>query len=644
MKKFISHTILLLSNAIAIGQTVDDSATTSNLNSVEINYFTHVNGIKQVKIDENSLIFNNGKSLADVLRSNGSVYIKQYAPGQLSTISMRGSNASQVQVLWKGFNLNNLSLGLTDFSLIPTNLFNNVTLNMGSVGATGGNGVVAGGIELNNFSNLLVGEKFSIEGGFNSGSFGRYAGNLSLSTRIKNAEITIKPFYSSIKNNFSFLNSQGNSVATKHASSLLYGSMATVNFQLKKDIISIDTWLQSSHREIPATIDEPISTQTQDDKLIKIAINHGHYTPKYILENHLAYFYDELNYYQSPLLESGYKTNNILGESVFKWHKFRARHSISINGSLAFSENSGYSTGIKQMGRTSIGYFYESILHRTKIGHNFSFAVKEELNTSKFSIPILQTGLAGNLWRHVKKRYSHFVNYKLNGGTVYRFPTLNDRFWSPGGNPDLKPEKGFNGNGTISFLLKNGNYPSSKIQIEFTHFERYVYDWIMWQPRNGYWTPQNLLAVWSRGNETVVLIEFGKKIRCFSKSLFNYTLSTQEKSEIANDNSIGRQLIYTPMYNVNCEAGIKFASFTLSGNYSYYGYRYTSSDNYEYLSPFHLVGARILWGYKTNKFNINMYAEVDNILNVNYYWVAQRPALPRNFNVGFILKMIKEKK
>lgn len=294
------------------------------------------------------------------------------------------------------------------------------------------------------------------------------------------------------------------------------------------------------------------------------------------------------------------------------------------------------------MARTSLGYFFETSFGKRKT-KQFSFALKEELNASKFSIPILQTGLQGRLIR--------FVTYKLNAGTVYRFPTLNDRYWSPGGNADLKPEKGFNGNGTISLFRKSSDEHKSNlrtrktiantIKLEFTHFERYVYDWIMWQPRNGYWTPQNLLAVYSRGNETEVYFEFGNKMSFFSRSTFNYTRSTQEKSAIENDNSIGRQLIYTPMYTVSSEAGIKFNALTLSGTYSYYGYRYTSSDNYEYLSPFHLLGARFVWGYKTNQFNLNLYAEIDNILNTNYYWVAQRPSLPRNFNVGLIIKIIK---
>jgi len=331
-----------------------------------------------------------------------------------------------------------------------------------------------------------------------------------------------------------------------------------------------------------------------------------------------------------------------MGETVSDWKKGNSYHSINLTGSFALSENSGYKTGVNQFLRLGTGYFFDYSHNTGKSPWKVSLAVKEEWNHGKFSIPIVQSGINIYLWEHAKRRLPSSLILKFNAGTVYRFPTLNDRYWVPGGNPDLKPEKGFSGNATANLELKHMNFPNAFVKIDFTHFQRYVYDWIMWQPRNGYWTPQNLLTVWSRGNETEIHIEFGKKVKTFVKGNFNYTLSSQVKSEIENDNSIGRQLIYSPMYMARGELGLKVDAFELSGNYSYYGYRYTSSDNYEYLEPFHLLGARVIWGYNNTKYRFNFYAEADNLLNTTYYWVAQRPALPRNFNVGLIVKFTKK--
>jgi vitamin B12 transporter len=643
MKKIISYTIFVWIPSIIQAQKAPDTTRAPEIKAVEIVYFNHTNGIKEIIIPREEFIYNQGRSVADILQKDGHVYIKQYGPGQLSTISMRGGNASQTQLLWKGFNLNNLSVGQTDFSLVPAALFNSVTLEMGAAGATGGNGVISGGVTLNNSHEIVEGEKWSLAAGGNTGSFGRYAGNLSYNQKFRNILVSIKPFYSAIKNDFPYKDADGNTKTMNHAGVLNYGGLGSIEFYGKKNHFSFDTWVQSTHREIPSAIIEAANVQTQDDKTLKIALNHARNSRGFFYKNRLGWFYDNLNFVQSPLITSGYNTHNFLAETVSSWKNDETEHSFTINGSMALSQNTGYTQGIKQMPRASAGYFLETTVGDRRPKY-LSVALKEEWNAGHFSIPILQLGAEGKLISFGRYVFPTFMRYKLNGGTVYRFPTLNDRYWSPGGNPALKPEKGMNVNVSVTLRSHARKTTQNNLSIMFTHYERYVYDWIMWQPRNGYWTPQNLLAVWSRGNETEINAQFKFKALFFTKWLFNYNVSTLQKSNIVNDNSIGKQLIYTPMYNVNGELGVKVGAFSLSGTFAYYGYRYTSSDNYEYLNPFHLFGARTMFSFGNPKINLNLYAEVDNIANVNYYWVAQRPALPRNFNVGLIVKTTKLKK
>lgn len=75
----------------------------------------------------------------------------------------------------------------------------------------------------------------------------------------------------------------------------------------------------------------------------------------------------------------------------------------------------------------------------------------------------------------------------------YRFPTLNDLYFQPGGNPDLQPEHGFTYDGGVSFAFaKEGRYA---VHGEATWFDSYIDDWILWIPLGGkqdFWTPKNL--------------------------------------------------------------------------------------------------------------------------------------------------------
>ena len=51
------------------------------------------------------------------------------------------------------------------------------------------------------------------------------------------------------------------------------------------------------------------------------------------------------------------------------------------------------------------------------------------------------------------------VRAKASISRNYRFPTLNDLYFQPGGNPDLQPEHGFTYDGGVSFAFaKEGRY------------------------------------------------------------------------------------------------------------------------------------------------------------------------------------------
>src|SRR5688572_6926564 len=71
-------------------------------------------------------------TLSDKLIDETSFYLKTYGNNQLSTITIRGTTASQTAVLWNGININSPTLGQTDFSLIPLFLFDDVSVQYGA--------------------------------------------------------------------------------------------------------------------------------------------------------------------------------------------------------------------------------------------------------------------------------------------------------------------------------------------------------------------------------------------------------------------------------------------------------------------------------------------------------------------------------
>ena len=78
-----------------------------------------------LKTDKNLVLTSerSSESMSCILEEETTNYLKYYSPGNLSTISTRGGNASQTSLVYNDFVLNNPLNGIVDFSSIPSIFF-----------------------------------------------------------------------------------------------------------------------------------------------------------------------------------------------------------------------------------------------------------------------------------------------------------------------------------------------------------------------------------------------------------------------------------------------------------------------------------------------------------------------------------------
>ena len=227
-----------------------------------------------------------------------------------------------------------------------------------------------------------------------------------------------------------------------------------------------------------------------------------------------------------------------------------------------------------------------------------------------------------------------WLAWKTNAGTVYRYPTFNELYWNPGGNPNLKPEQGHSEETSLQVKQQ-----IKKLSIAFTGtiFSRDIHNNIMWLPGSGgNWSPVNILQVWSRGVETNTEIAY--KSNKFKTSLNILTNYIQSTSLPAPDNGQYLQIPYTPMYSCSAILFAEYRNWMLRGAYTYTGYRYLSTDNYSYLSPYTLLDIRIARTFTCNNFMLNVFAEINNALNENYQSITQYGMPLRNYKAGLIIQ------
>jgi vitamin B12 transporter len=566
------------------------------------------------------------QAVSDLLSYNTSVFVKNYGPGGLATTAFRGGSAVQTAVLWNGFNLQNAMLGQADLALMPAVLFEEVGVEYGGSSSLWGSGAVAGSIHLNNKTAFSKGTSFRLNLG--GGSFG--ASNLSgaLSFSKKRIVSSTKFYTSQARNNFRYLDTLDKEQPLKRqkdASWHFKGLMQEVRFLVNaRQIISVNAWLNSNERRLPAYDPSRDSKASQGDQAARLTANWTYVQRTFRSVVRAAYFADRIRYADSlsgVYSDSRVQTRMLENENYFTLHR-NYQLNVSLNGmsSLATAENY---EGQRMLNRASL------LLGNKLSLMNGRLLAYGSARFEYFSVGALP--LTGNI--ALEYQLSRHFSAKVNTARVYRQPSLNELYWVPGGNVNLKPEQGYTGEGELTFS-RQGKHTS--IRISGSAYSRVIDNWILWVPGvNGNPAPVNLQKVWSRGTETTWKLRYQKqKLRAGYQFITGYVLSTVKESRHEHDDSRGKQLIYTPRYTVNGSIFLGYGQVDLFFFHQYSGYRFTTSDNRNWLDPYHLSSLRLSGGIRAGKMKLNLFAACNNLFNVSYAVMAGRPMPLRNYEAG----------
>lgn len=571
-------------------------------------------------------------SVAQLFLQQNNAFVKTYGPANIASLTLRGSTAQQVAVVWNGVNINNPMLGQTDVSLLPVGFFDEASLQKGPLSAYWGSGAMAGVLNLRSSVpteglNVKVGSSYSTLQNFTQFvSVGFAKGRWSTSTRLLGDLSNNRYSY--------YANFDSLRVATQqHARATQRALMQDVGFKINNaQSLSLHLWVQEANRQVPYTLLELKQDASQQDKTFRGLLDWTLKQNKHSVAARGAFFNEALNYENKTYALSSHSLFQTIMADVEA--QFFLSKGITLtagnSNSLSIGRTESYN-GWQQISRNAV---FENLTWKN-FKANVSLYGRQEIFNGRVFVPT--GGISGGV------QILKHVACKINAGSIFRYPTLNDLYWSPGGNPNLKPEKGFSEEGSLVF-----NYPVRKFALTFTGtlFNRNINNWIMWLPgANGIWTPQNVPTVWSRGGETNSEFKYtGAKIQASLNVITNYVISTRTQNTSENDNSRDKQLPYVPMYSGSGIFSLVVGSFSLRTVYSYMGYRYLTSDNYNYLLPYHLLDVRIGYTIAVKKVAMNIFAEGNNLLNENYYSVAQYPMPLRNFKVGCIFQFSKTNK
>lgn len=562
------------------------------------------------------------ENLATLLSGVTTAFVKSYGYNSFATLSFRGASAAQSAVYWEGIPIMNGATGLTDISLLPVSLLDSIALNYGGSAALYGSGNVGGAVMLRDaravFTDGLEGQG-TLD--VSTASFHHYTGSGIFNLRTKQLFFNIGLEGMRAAGDFPTLDAQGRRFITAHAQQFRETAKAMLAWRIgAHDQLSAHYWLGRYAREIPRALFEAQSLKAQHDSEQRVLLQWRHSGTTSNIYAKGAWLSNRFGYEDSAIgLYTGLRSNQLFWEGGWEGHVCR-RGSLLLFAPLQYFFLKDEPAQPSQVRAAIAGAYTQAFLsEHLRLAGNFRI---ESFDGRLIAMPGINAAFSPR----------PAFRIRANAQRSYRAQTLNELHYRPGGNADLKPERGWSFDAGYDLQRKTsaGLFATHSL----TAYTRYIKDWIIWLG-GAIWTPHNLAAVNSSGIETENALSGNWRQLKWRVGLnAAYTRSATVASYFPGDNSIGCQIPYVPLLTANCLAGLGWKAFYVEWHTTYTGLRYITSDESASLPAYWLGNLRVNYITQFQIWDFRFHAAINNVWNEQYQIVGFRPMPGINGSVG----------
>lgn len=627
-------------------------------------------GMQKTTFDSIALKENIALSMADILTFNSSLFVKSYGRATLSTVAFRGTSPSHTQVTWNGMSINSPMLGMTDFSTIPAYFIDKASLLHGtsSVNETGGG--LGGLVRLGTAAETAKGVRVQYVQG--AGSFRTFDEFARFSFGGEHWSVSSRVVYSSSPNDYKYTNhdkkvniyDDNHNIIGQYHPTERNRSGAYKDFHVLQEVyyntgkgerFGINAWYINSNRELPMLTtdygDERDFENRRREQTLRAILSWEHMRRAWKFVARGGYIHSRMAYdYKREVADnimasmtrarSRVNTFYCRGEGEYypaeKWY-FTA--SLSAHQHFVRSEDKNI---ILQDGdKAIVGY------KKGRIELSGAASAKwQPIEQLGLSVVIRQE-MFGNNWASVIPAFfidglmseAGHIMMKASVSRNHKFPTLNDLYFLPGGNPDLKSEHGWTYDAGASFAVGLPVPFPIAINGSATWFDSRIYDWIIWLPTTkGFFSPRNVRKVHAYGIESKINFSFGP----FGGWVFDFngsyawTPSVNEGEPMSPaDQSVGKQLPYVPEHSASLTGRLSWKSWSFLYKWAYYSERFTmSSNDYSitgHLPKYYMSNISLEKRLTFKPLELQLKLAVNNLFNEDYLSVLSRPMPGINF-------------
>ncbi len=584
-------------------------------------------GQKLQRIDSATIKQFRFQNLSDLLSVNSSLIFKSYGPGQLSTVSFRGTSPNHTAVLWNGINVNQPMTGQTDFSTLPIVGFDQVSVQYGSAASVVGSDAVGGSLLLRalpNYSqsglNASVSYQLSSFQNQQAQAMLQYAGMPTEQGQFAGKTV----MYGNQFNNRYPYRERGY-YYVEPSNSYQRGVMQDFFWRNRRNSQwSLNAWFTDNAVTIaPDDVLGRERTRTQAYRVLT-SFEADKWTVR------LGLIRDVLDYAKSDFSKPSHSLTD-------RWLTRLEREfghgpwQVRVGGEVVHYRTlvDGYGEQLITENRADLYALFWYQTTRLTLSAN----VRQGFVT-RFNPPV--TPSLGVDYK-VLQRESGSLTARASVGRSYRVPTLNERYWETLGNPDLRPESGLN----AEMGLTGRTQPNPKLLLmaDLTAFRNRIDNWTYWNPDRNY-RVENLQLVVAQGLEIATTAAYVQgRWRLGWRLGYALTKSSQQRAyDVYARDIVGKQLPYVPIHNTSLTAYVEHQKLRVTVRNQLQSRRYSTFDNSQSLPGIMLTDLVAQVPFRLGSVRMQLQGQVNNLFDALVLNVKQNAMPGRNYALSVVLE------
>ncbi|MCR4922264.1 MAG: TonB-dependent receptor [Bacteroidaceae bacterium] len=642
---------------------------TDTLRTVRVNASRRLRdtGLQTTTLDTLALRESISLSMADVLTQHSALFVKSYGRATESTAEFRGTSPSHTQVLWNGMRINSPMLGTMDFSFIPSYFIDGARLYHGASSLTQTGGGLGGAVELRSEPPRregLMGQYI-----LGAGSFATFDHFLRLAWQSGTHWSASTRFaYGTSENDFRYTNYDKKVDVRDDAGNILRSyhprernkSGYFDDLHLMQDCYYNDLrgnrwgatlWLTTSTRGLPfLSVDYKEDSDFRNEQgldALRGIVSYSHTETQWTADIRAGYAHQGLTY-DYYTTRAGTRTDITHSRSYANTAFAQATADIvPAAGWMLTASLATYYNHVRSWDRSpfhlgdnfDIGQWegHAAVQLRWRPRERFTIAaiMRDEMYRTRFQQPtpaLMADYLLLRPWQ---------LTLKASIASNRRHPSMDDLYYRPGGNPNLKSERGFTYDAGLSWKR---DAKSFSLSGNVAAFDSHISDWIQWTPNTkGFWVPDNVKRVHAYGIESALKAETALPHHWRAALTANYafTPSINRGQRLSSDDaSYGKQLCYVPRHSANLTARLQWRQWELTYHWICYSERFTTTSNEtRYITgrllPYYMNNVSLARRFRWRMVDASLRLAVNNLMDSEYVTVLSRPMPPRNYAIYF---------